>query len=65
LRELNEEIGTTAELLGESRGCSDTTCRLACVVGRAIAVSSRNGSPWFTGTDRDIDLPTEHPEFDA
>ncbi len=70
LRELAEEIGTAkAEIIGETREwyCYDLPPEL-------------RGGPWggrfrgqrqkwfamrFTGADSDIDLATEHPEFDA
>jgi putative (di)nucleoside polyphosphate hydrolase len=70
LRELKEEIGTDkAEILGES------TMWLTYEVPVELAAGLWNGryrgqrQKWFamrfTGSDADIDLATEHPEFDA
>jgi putative (di)nucleoside polyphosphate hydrolase len=70
MRELEEEIGTDkAEILGESR----------CWLTYDLPVELANGmwggryrgqrQKWFamrfTGSDRDINLATKHPEFDA
>jgi len=70
LRELKEEIGTDkAEILGQSR------MWLTYEVPVELAAGLWNGryrgqrQKWFamrfTGSDADIDLATEHPEFDA
>jgi len=70
LRELKEETGTDqAELLGESRGWLqyDLPADLARGVwgGRYRGQRQKWFAMRFTGTDADIDLATEHPEFDA
>jgi putative (di)nucleoside polyphosphate hydrolase len=69
-RELKEEIGTDkAEILGESKGW------LRYDLPTELVESARHG-PWrgqrqkwfvmrFTGTEADINLATEHPEFSA
>jgi putative (di)nucleoside polyphosphate hydrolase len=69
-RELKEEIGTDkAELLAESRGWLqyDLPADLARGVwgGRYRGQRQKWYAMRFTGTDADIDLATEHPEFDA
>lgn len=70
LRELKEEIGTDkAEILGESRGWLkyDLPAELAGRIwgGRYRGQQQKWFVMRFTGDDRDIDLATEHPEFDA
>ncbi|MBV8337438.1 MAG: RNA pyrophosphohydrolase [Alphaproteobacteria bacterium] len=69
LRELKEETGTDkAELLGESRDWLqyDLPADLARGVwgGRYRGQRQKWFAMRFTGTDADIDLATEHPEFD-
>jgi putative (di)nucleoside polyphosphate hydrolase len=69
LRELQEEIGTDkAEILGESRGWLkyDLPAELAGGIwgGRFRGQRQKWFVMRFTGDDRDIDLATEHPEFD-
>jgi putative (di)nucleoside polyphosphate hydrolase len=70
LRELKEEIGTDkAELLSES--CEwlryDLPAELAVGMwgGRYCGQQQKWFAMRFTGTDGDIDLATDHPEFDA
>ena len=70
LRELKEEIGTDkAEILGESRLWLkyDLPVELASGVwdGRYRGQRQKWFAMRFTGNDTDIDLATEHPEFDA
>jgi putative (di)nucleoside polyphosphate hydrolase len=70
LRELKEEIGTDkAEILGESRAWLkyDLPDDLARGVwgGRYRGQEQKWFAMRFTGNDADIDLATEHPEFDA
>ncbi len=70
LRELKEEIGTDkAELLGESSTWLqyDLPTDLARGVwdGRYRGQRQKWFAMRFTGNDADIDLATEHPEFDA
>jgi putative (di)nucleoside polyphosphate hydrolase len=69
-RELREEIGTAAaEIIGESRGWLqyDLPAKLAGTVWGGCYRGQRQ--KWFlmrfTGRDSDINLATEHPEFDA
>lgn len=69
-RELKEETGTDkAELLGESSGWLkyDLPADLARGVwgGRYRGQRQKWFAMRFTGTDAEIDLATEHPEFDA
>ena len=69
-RELKEEIGTDkAELLAESHGWLryDLPADLARGVwgGRYRGQRQKWFAMRFTGSDADIDLATEHPEFDA
>jgi putative (di)nucleoside polyphosphate hydrolase len=69
-RELKEEIGTDkADLLGESRGWLryDLPTELARGMwgGRYRGQQQKWFAMRFTGTDGDIDLATEHPEFNA
>jgi putative (di)nucleoside polyphosphate hydrolase len=70
LRELKEEIGTNrAEVLGESRAWLkyDLPDDLARGVwgGRYRGQEQKWFAMRFTGKDADIDIATEHPEFDA
>jgi putative (di)nucleoside polyphosphate hydrolase len=70
LRELKEEIGTDkAEILGESRMWLqyDLPVKLAGGVwgGRYRGQRQKWFAMRFTGNDTDIDLATDHPEFDA
>ena len=70
LRELKEEIGTDkAELLGESQRWLkyDLPAELSRGVweGRYRGQQQKWFAMRFTGDDSDIDLATEHPEFDA
>ena len=70
LRELEEEIGTAkAEFLAESRAwlSYDLPAELACKVwgGRYRGQRQKWFVMRFIGSDADIDLATEHPEFDA
>jgi putative (di)nucleoside polyphosphate hydrolase len=71
LRELKEEIGTNkAEVLAESRGWLkyDLPADIDCIKLWGARYRGQR-LKWFvmrfTGVDRDIDLATEHPEFDA
>jgi putative (di)nucleoside polyphosphate hydrolase len=69
-RELREEIGTyKAEILGESRVWRkyDLPAELARGVwgGRYRGQRQKWFAMRFTGDDTDIDLETDHPEFDA
>jgi putative (di)nucleoside polyphosphate hydrolase len=70
LRELKEEAGTDkAEILAESRGwfSYDVPSPIAGRLWRGRYRGQRQ--KWFamrfTGADRDIDLSTHHPEFNA
>ena len=70
LRELKEEIGTDkAEILGESRMWLkyDLPVELASGVwgGRYRGQRQKWFAMRFTGNDTDIDLATDHPEFDV
>ena len=70
LRELKEEIGTgKAEILGESRMWLkyDLPVELAAGMwgGRYRGQRQKWFAMSFLGSDTDIDLATEHPEFDA
>jgi putative (di)nucleoside polyphosphate hydrolase len=70
LRELKEEIGTDkAEILGESRVWLkyDLPAELASGIwgGRYRGQQQKWFAMRFTGNDTDIDLGTDHPEFDA
>jgi len=70
LRELKEEIGTNeAEILAESRMwlIYDLPVELASRVwgGRYRGQRQKWFAMRFTGDDTDIDLATDHPEFDA
>ena len=70
LRELKEEIGTNkAKILGESRMWLkyDLPVELAGGVwgGRYRGQRQKWFAMRFTGADTDIDLATDHPEFDA
>jgi putative (di)nucleoside polyphosphate hydrolase len=69
LRELREEIGTDkAEILAESRGWLkyDLPAELAGNVwsGRYRGQKLKWFAMRFTGSGSDIELATEHPEFD-
>ena len=70
LRELREEIGTDrADILAESASwfCHDVPNEIAHGIMRGRYRGNRQ--KWFamrfTGTDADINLASEHPEFDA
>ena len=70
LRELKEEIGTDkVQLLGESQGWLryDLPAELSRGIwgGRYRGQRQKWFAMRFTGDDSDIDLATEHPEFDA
>jgi putative (di)nucleoside polyphosphate hydrolase len=70
MRELKEEIGTCkAELVAESRAWMtyDLPAELAGGVwgGRYRGQRQKWFAMRFTGNDADINLATEHPEFDA
>jgi len=70
LRELKEEIGTDkADILGESRMWLkyDLPVELAAGIwgGRYRGQRQKWFAMRFTGSDMDIDLATDHPEFDA
>jgi putative (di)nucleoside polyphosphate hydrolase len=69
LRELREEIGTDkAEILAESRAwlCYDVPSDIVGTIwgGRYRGQRQKWFLMRFTGNDADIDLATEHPEFD-
>jgi len=69
-RELREEIGTDrADILGESRGWLHHIVPDEIAQGMMGGRYRGNRQKWFalrfTGADADIDLATEHPEFDA
>jgi putative (di)nucleoside polyphosphate hydrolase len=70
LRELNEEIGTDkAEILGESRVWLKYDLPAALIGGIWGGHYRGQRQKWFvmrfTGSDADINLATEHPEFDT
>jgi putative (di)nucleoside polyphosphate hydrolase len=70
LRELREEIGTgRADIIAESRGWfhHDVPDEIAqeMMGGRYRGNRQRWFAMRFTGADADINLATEHPEFDA
>jgi len=70
LRELSEEIGTDrCDLLAESQGWFDHDVPDEIADGIMAGQYRGNRQKWFamrfTGTDADIDLATEHPEFDV
>jgi putative (di)nucleoside polyphosphate hydrolase len=70
LRELREEIGTNrVDILAESRGWSHHDVPDEIAQGMMDGRYRGNRQKWFvfrfTGTDADINLATEHPEFDA
>ena len=70
LRELREEIGTDrADILAESRGWfhHDIPEEIAqeMMSGRYRGNCQKWFAMRFTGTDAEINLATEHPEFDA
>jgi len=69
-RELKEEIGTDkAEILGESRMWLKYDLPVELVGGVWGGRYRGQRQKWFamrfTGNDTDIDLATDHPEFDA
>ena len=70
MRELEEEIGTTkAEILGESRAWLKYDLPVALAEGMWGGRYRGQRQKWFVmrfaGSDADINLATEHPEFDA
>lgn len=70
LREMKEEIGTDkAEILAESRNwfAYDLPHALSSTAwkGRYRGQKQKWFAARFTGKDSDIDLETEHPEFEA
>jgi putative (di)nucleoside polyphosphate hydrolase len=70
LRELREEVGTgRAYILAESRGWFDDDVPEEIAQGIMGGRYRGNRQKWFamrfTGSDADINLATEHPEFDA
>ena len=70
LRELREEVGTgRAYTLAESRGWFDhdvpEEIAQGTMGGRYRGNRQKWFAMWFTGSDADINLATEHPEFDA
>jgi len=70
LRELKEEVGTgRADLLAESCGWFDHDVPEEISQGIMGGRYRGNRQKWFavrfTGSDADINLATEHPEFDA
>jgi len=70
LRELREEIGTDrADILGESRGWLHHIVPDEIAQGMMGGRYRGNRQKWFamrfTGADADIDLATDHPEFDG
>ena len=69
-RELREEIGTDrADILRESRGWLHHIVPDEIAQGMMGGRYRGNRQKWFamrfTGADADINLATEHPEFDA
>jgi putative (di)nucleoside polyphosphate hydrolase len=70
LRELREEIGTDqADILAESRGWFHHDVPDEIAQGIMGGRYRGNRQKWFamrfTGSDADVNLATEHPEFDA
>jgi putative (di)nucleoside polyphosphate hydrolase len=70
LRELREEIGTgEADILAESRGWFHHDVPDEIADGIMGGRYRGNRQKWFamrfTGSDADVNLATEHPEFDA
>jgi len=70
LRELKEEVGTgRADILAESCGWFDHDVPEEISQGIMGGRYRGNRQKWFavrfTGSDADINLATEHPEFDA
>jgi putative (di)nucleoside polyphosphate hydrolase len=70
LRELSEEIGTDrADVLAESRGWFHHDVPDEIADGIMGGRYRGNRQKWFamrfTGTDADINLATDHPEFNA
>jgi len=69
-RELREEVGTDrAEILGESRGWFYHEVSVEISQGMMGGKYRGNRQKWFAmrfiGADRDINIATDHPEFDA
>jgi len=70
LRELREEIGTDrADILAETRGWLHHIVPDEIAAGMMRGQYRGNRQKWFairfTGANADINLVTEHPEFDA
>ena len=70
LRELREEVGTgRAYTLAESRGWFDHDVPEEIAQGTMGGRYRGNRQKWFamrfTGSETDVNLATEHPEFDA
>ena len=70
LRELREEVGIgRAEIVAESRGWFHHDVPEEIAQGIMGGCYRGNRQKWFamrfTGSDADINLATEHPEFDA
>ena len=70
VRELREEVGTSrAYILAESLGWFDHDVPEEIAQGIMSGRYRGNRQKWFavrfTGSDADINLATEHPEFDA
>ncbi|MBV8089077.1 MAG: RNA pyrophosphohydrolase [Alphaproteobacteria bacterium] len=70
LREIREEIGTSrVDILAESHGWFHHDVPDEIAIGIMGGQYSGNRQKWFamrfTGADADINLATEHPEFDA
>jgi putative (di)nucleoside polyphosphate hydrolase len=70
LRELRAEVGTgRADILAESRGWFDHDVPEEIAQGIMGGRYRGNRQKWFamrfTGSDADVNLATEHPEFDA
>ena len=68
LRELEEEIGTRAvDIVGETRGWISyelpSEMRGGVWKGRYVGQTQKWFAARFLGEDRDIDLNTDHPEF--
>jgi putative (di)nucleoside polyphosphate hydrolase len=70
LRELREEVGTgRADILAESRRWFHHDVPVEIAQGIMGGRYRGNRQKWFamrfTGSDADVNLATEHPEFDA
>jgi putative (di)nucleoside polyphosphate hydrolase len=70
LRELREEVGSgRADILAESRGWFHHDVPDEIAQGIMSGRYRGNRQKWFamrfTGSDADVNLATEHPEFDA